>query len=62
MTKEDVGKIPKILDIVLGLKPYPYNEAKSRYWYYQRKERERRALLKAQRKRKTMKWYEKVIY
>jgi len=52
MTKEDVGKIPKILDFVLGLKPYPYDEVKSRYWYHRRKQAEQRALRKEQLKKK----------
>ena len=50
-SKEDVPLIYKLLDFALGLKPYPYDEAKSRYWYFQRKERERRALRKEQLKK-----------
>jgi len=50
--KQDIPAIHKVLDGVLGLKPYPYDEAKSKYYYYQRKEREQRALRKRQLEKK----------
>jgi len=44
LSREDVNMVHKILDVVLGIKSYPYDEIKSRYWYFQRKKREQRAL------------------
>jgi len=44
LSREDVATLHKIIDIVLGIKAYPYDEIKSRYWYFQRKRREENAL------------------
>ena len=54
MSKEEVPILFKILDMVLGLKPYPYDESTSRYYHYQDKQREERAIrrLELQRQRK----------
>ncbi|RLJ01994.1 MAG: hypothetical protein DRP11_03595, partial [Candidatus Aenigmatarchaeota archaeon] len=44
LSREDVATVHKILDIVLGIKAYPYDEIRSRYWYFQKKRREENAL------------------
>ena len=49
--KEDVPILNKIIDFSLGIRPYPYDETLSKYYYYQRKEREQRALRKLQLKK-----------
>lgn len=44
ISRPDIDAVSKFLDIALGLKAYPYDEIKSRYWYFQRKKREQNAL------------------
>lgn len=51
LTRKDLGFLEKVLDSLLGLKAFPYDEAKSKYWHYQRKEREQRALRKYESKK-----------
>ena len=51
LTREDLKSAEKLLDSLLGLKAYPYDEVKSKYYYYQRKETEQRALRKYQLKK-----------
>lgn len=44
IARPDVNAVAKLLDVALGLKAYPYDEIRSRYWYFQRKKREQNAL------------------
>jgi len=50
--KDDIPIINKIVDFSLGLRAYPFDESTSKYYYYQRKQREQRALQKLQLKKK----------
>jgi len=50
--KDDIPVIHKMLDLLLGLKPYPYNQRQQKYYYYQRKRREEDALRRYQERKK----------